>query len=112
MQHRTPRCSFPLCFFYILAETKSISRNPQQGSTEEILELSPYSQPSTESSYYNTTLNEQQTEAQSSYEVVDGVCSDNVTHYDDVIPQQEDTYAEIDPEVHYQPLNVNRQWEP
>ena len=96
-------------FFHILAETKSVSRNPQQALTQEILELSSYSKPSTEPSYYNTTLNELETEGQFTYEAVDGVRSGQVTHYDDVVPQQEDTYQEIDPEVHYQPLNVNRQ---
>ena len=80
-----------------------------KGSTQEILEWSPNSKPSTEPSYYNTTLKELQSEGQSTYEAVDCVRSDQVTHYDDVDPQQEDTYAEIDPEVHYQPLNVNSQ---
>ena len=92
-----------------LAETKSNSRIPPQGSTQEIVELSSYSKPSTEPSYYNTTLNELHTEGHSTYEAVDGLRSDQVTHYDDVDPQQEDTYGEIDPEVHYQPLNINRQ---
>ena len=96
-------------FFHILAGAKSVSRNSQQGSTQEILELSPYSQPSTEPSYYNTTLNELETEGQFTYEVVDDVRSGQITHYDDIVPQQEDTYAEIDPGGHYQPLNVNRQ---
>ena len=109
MQHRKTRCSFFFWFFHILAETKSVSRNPQQGSTQEILELSPYSKPSTEPSYYNTTLNELETEGQSTYEAVDVVRSGLVTHYDNVGPQQEDTYQEIDHGVHYQPLNVNFQ---
>ena len=74
-----------------------------------MLELSPYSKPSIEPSYYNSTLNELETEGQFTYEAVDGVRSGQVTHYDDVGPQQEDTYQAIDPEVHYQPLNVNRQ---
>jgi len=78
-------------FFYILAEKKSVSRNPQQGSTQEILELSPYGEPSTEPTYYNTTLNELETERQSTYEAVDDVSSGQVTHYDNVGPQQEDT---------------------
>lgn len=91
-------------FFHILAETKSVSRNPQQGSTQEILELSPCGIPSTEPSYYNTTLNELETEGQLTY---DDVRSGQVAHY--VGPCQEDTYQEIDPGVHYQPLNVNRQ---
>ena len=78
-------------FFYILAEKKSVSRNPQQGSTQEILELSPYSEPSTEPTYCNTTLNELETERQSTYEAVDDVSSGQVTHYDNVGPQQEDT---------------------
>jgi len=96
-------------FFHILAEKKSVSRNPQQGSTQEILELSPYSEPSTEPTYYNTTLNELETERQSTYEAVDDVSSGQVTHYDNVGPQQEDTYQEIDHGVHYHPLNVNFQ---
>ena len=74
-----------------------------------MLELSPYSKPSTEPGYYNTTLNELETEGQSTYEAVDGVRSGQVTHYDNFGPQQQDTYQEIDPGVHYQPLNVNRQ---
>ena len=90
-------------------EERKEERNPQQGSTQEILELSPYSQPSTEPSYYNTTLNELETEGQSTYEAVDVVRSGLVTHYDNVGPQQEDTYQEIDHGVHYQPLNVNFQ---
>ena len=96
-------------FFHILAETKSVSRDPQQVFTQEILELSPYSKPSTEPSYYNTALNEPETEGQFTYEAVDDVPSGQVTHYDDVGPQQGDVYQEIDSGVHYQPLNVNRQ---
>ena len=93
---------FSLWFFHILAETKSVSRNPQQGWTQEIFEMSPYSKPSREPSYYNTTLNELESEGHSTYEAVnDGVGN--------VGPQQEDTYQEIDHAVHYQQLNVNHQ---
>ena len=95
---------------FILAETKSVSRNPQQDSTQEILELPPYSGvPSTEPRYCNTTLNEPETEGQFTYERVDDVRSGQVTHYDDVVLRQEDTYQEIDAGVHYQSLNVYRQ---
>jgi len=100
---------FSLWFFHILAETKSVSRNRQQGWTQEIFELSPYSKPSTEPSYYNTTLNELESEGQSTYEAVNDERSGQVTHYDNVGPQQEDTYQEIDHAVHYQQLNVNHQ---
>jgi len=70
--------------------------------------MAPYSNPSTEPSYYDIILNEPATEG-FTYEVVDDVRSGQVTHYDDVIPPQEDTYQEIDQGVHYQPLNINRQ---
>jgi len=71
--------------------------------------LSPYSEPSTEPSYYNTTLNELAAEGQSTYETVDDIRSGQVTRYEELGPQQEETYQEIDPGVHYQPLNVNCQ---
>lgn len=120
MKQRKPRCSFFLFFFFsfcfvlffffhILAEKKSDSSNGQHFSKQEILELSPYSEPSTEASYYNTTLNELATEGQSTYETVDDIRSGLVTRYEEVGPQQGETYQEIDPGVHYQPLNVNCQ---